>query len=77
LFPLPVAQLKEIIAKYPNADDYVWAQEDKKTWVHIAHVNELQLTNAEATGCFNQVKKLGQRFPSGLKYEYKINSSCC
>jgi 2-oxoglutarate dehydrogenase E1 component len=27
LFPLP-AQL-EIIAKYPNADDYVWAQEPK------------------------------------------------
>jgi hypothetical protein len=22
-------------------------------------------------------KKAGQRFPSGLKYEYKINSSCC
>jgi 2-oxoglutarate dehydrogenase E1 component len=35
LFPLPVAQLKEIIAKYPNADDYVWAQEEPKTWVHI------------------------------------------
>jgi 2-oxoglutarate dehydrogenase complex dehydrogenase (E1) component-like enzyme len=47
LFPLPVAQLKEIIAKYPNADDYVWAQEDKKTWVHIAHVNELQLSKME------------------------------
>ena len=30
LFPLPVNQLKEIIAKYPNADDYVWAQEEPK-----------------------------------------------
>jgi 2-oxoglutarate dehydrogenase E1 component len=30
LFPLPVAQLKEIIAQYPNADDYVWAQEEPK-----------------------------------------------
>jgi 2-oxoglutarate dehydrogenase E1 component len=30
LFPLPVQQLKEIIAKYPNADDYVWAQEEPK-----------------------------------------------
>jgi 2-oxoglutarate dehydrogenase E1 component len=30
LFPLPLAQLKEIIAKYPNADDYVWAQEEPK-----------------------------------------------
>jgi 2-oxoglutarate dehydrogenase E1 component len=30
LFPLPVAQLKDIIASYPNADDYVWAQEEPK-----------------------------------------------
>ena len=30
LFPLPVAQLKDIIAQYPNADDYVWAQEEPK-----------------------------------------------
>ncbi len=30
LFPLPVDQLKEIVAKYPNADDYVWAQEEPK-----------------------------------------------
>jgi 2-oxoglutarate dehydrogenase E1 component len=37
LFPLPVAQLKEIIAKYPNADDYVWAQEEPKNMgVYIA-----------------------------------------
>ena len=30
LFPLPVEQLKAIIAQYPNADDYVWAQEEPK-----------------------------------------------
>ena len=30
LFPLPVEQLKAIIAKYPNANDYVWAQEEPK-----------------------------------------------
>ena len=30
LFPLPIAELKEIIAHYPNADDYVWAQEEPK-----------------------------------------------
>ena len=30
LFPLPVEQLKDIIAQYPNADDYVWAQEEPK-----------------------------------------------
>ena len=30
LFPLPVEQLKAIIATYPNVDDYVWAQEEPK-----------------------------------------------
>jgi 2-oxoglutarate dehydrogenase E1 component len=30
LFPLPQDQLKEIIASYPNATDYVWAQEEPK-----------------------------------------------
>ena len=30
LFPLAIDQLKEIIAKYPNADDYVWAQEEPR-----------------------------------------------
>lgn len=30
LFPLPVDQLKAIIAQYPNVDDYVWAQEEPK-----------------------------------------------
>jgi len=30
LFPLPVEQLKAIIAKYRNVDDYVWAQEEPK-----------------------------------------------
>ncbi|CAM3332031.1 2-oxoglutarate dehydrogenase E1 component [Flavobacterium longum] len=30
LFPLPVDQLEAIIKSYPNADDYVWAQEEPK-----------------------------------------------
>jgi 2-oxoglutarate dehydrogenase E1 component len=30
LFPLPIEQLKAIIAKYPNVDDYVWAQEEPR-----------------------------------------------
>lgn len=30
LFPLPIERIKEIIAKYPNVDDYVWAQEEPK-----------------------------------------------
>ena len=30
LFPLPIDQLKTIIEGYPNANDYVWAQEEPK-----------------------------------------------
>ena len=30
LFPLAVDQIKAIIGSYPNADDYVWAQEEPK-----------------------------------------------
>jgi 2-oxoglutarate dehydrogenase complex dehydrogenase (E1) component-like enzyme len=47
LFPLPIAQLKEIIAKYPNADDYVWAQEEPKNMGAYSFVNELQLSKME------------------------------
>lgn len=30
LYPLPVEQLKAVIASYPNVDDYVWAQEEPR-----------------------------------------------
>ena len=30
LFPLAVDQIKDIIASYPNVEDYVWAQEEPK-----------------------------------------------
>ena len=30
LFPLPTTQLDQVIAQYPNATDYVWAQEEPK-----------------------------------------------
>ncbi|HJS01368.1 MAG TPA: hypothetical protein VJ780_10575 [Flavobacterium sp.] len=30
LFPLAIEQIKEIIASYPNVEDYVWAQEEPK-----------------------------------------------
>ncbi len=30
LFPLPTEQIKEVLATYPNVDDYVWAQEEPK-----------------------------------------------
>ncbi|RRQ49459.1 2-oxoglutarate dehydrogenase E1 component [Maribacter algicola] len=38
LFPLPDKQMKEIIAKYKNADDIVWAQEEPRNmgaWSHL------------------------------------------
>lgn len=30
LFPLPIEQMKAVIAQYPNVDDYVWAQEEPR-----------------------------------------------
>lgn len=38
LFPLPATQMKDIIAKYKNADDIVWAQEEPRNmgaWSHM------------------------------------------
>ncbi len=38
LFPLPVEQMKSIIKKYSNADDWVWAQEEPRNmgaWSHL------------------------------------------
>lgn len=38
LFPLPVEQMKNIIKKYNNADDWVWAQEEPRNmgaWSHL------------------------------------------
>ena len=30
LYPLPIEQIKEVIASYPYVDDYVWAQEEPR-----------------------------------------------
>ncbi len=38
LFPLPTEQMDEIIAKYSNADDIVWAQEEPRNMGAMAHV---------------------------------------
>jgi 2-oxoglutarate dehydrogenase E1 component len=38
LFPLPIEQLKAVIATYPNADDYVWAQEEPKNMGGYAYM---------------------------------------
>jgi len=38
LFPLPIEQMNEIIAKYDKADDLVWAQEEPRNmgaWSHL------------------------------------------
>jgi len=38
LFPLPVEKMKNIISKYENADDLVWAQEEPRNmgaWSHL------------------------------------------
>lgn len=44
LFPVPAVQMKEIIKKYKNADDLVWAQEEPRNmgaWSHMTmHFDE-------------------------------------
>ena len=46
LFPLPEEKIKELIAKYKNADDLVWAQEEPRNmgaWSHLLmHFSEVQ-----------------------------------
>ncbi len=38
LFPLPSTKMKEIIAKYKNADDLVWAQEEPRNMGAYSHM---------------------------------------
>ncbi|PIB28974.1 2-oxoglutarate dehydrogenase E1 component [Maribacter sp. 4G9] len=52
LFPLPDKQMKEIIAKYKNADDIVWAQEEPRNmgaWshlmMHFSDVNKFRMAS--------------------------------
>lgn len=46
LFPLPSDQMKEVIKKYKNADDLVWAQEEPRNmgaWSHLMmHFSDAQ-----------------------------------
>ncbi|TLP82326.1 2-oxoglutarate dehydrogenase E1 component [Maribacter sp. ACAM166] len=46
LFPLPETQMKELMTKYKNADDFVWAQEEPRNmgaWSHLLmHFSEVQ-----------------------------------
>jgi len=68
LFPLPVEQLKAIIEKYPNADDYVWAQEEPKNMGAYGYmlmnfdlvklrVASLKAYSAPAAGSYARSKK--------------------
>jgi 2-oxoglutarate dehydrogenase E1 component len=68
LFPLPVDQLKEVIAKYPNANDYVWAQEEPRNMgaysYMLTNFTEVKLRlaalkaySAPAAGSYTRSKK--------------------
>ncbi|QEE48493.1 2-oxoglutarate dehydrogenase E1 component [Flavobacterium alkalisoli] len=68
LFPLPVEQLKAVIAKYSNADDYVWAQEEPRNMGAYSYmlmnftevkfrVASLKAYSAPAAGSYTRAKK--------------------
>lgn len=68
LFPLPEKQLKEIIASYPNVDDYVWAQEEPKNMGAYAYMlmnfnwipwrlASLKAYSAPASGSYTRAKR--------------------
>ncbi len=68
LFPLAIDQLKTIIKSYPNADDYVWAQEEPKNMGAYSYMlmnfNEVKLRcaslkaySAPAAGSYARSKK--------------------
>ncbi len=68
LFPLPVDQMKEVIAQYSNADDIVWAQEEPKNmgaygfmlmnfnWVKW-RLASLRRYSAPASGSYTRAKR--------------------
>ncbi|SHF97435.1 2-oxoglutarate dehydrogenase E1 component [Flavobacterium defluvii] len=68
LFPFPVEQIKEIIAQYPNADDYVWAQEEPKNMGAYSYMlmnfdlvkwrlASLKAYSAPASGSYTRAKR--------------------
>jgi 2-oxoglutarate dehydrogenase E1 component len=68
LFPLPTEQLRAIIAKYPNADDFVWAQEEPKNMGAYSYMlmnfnlvqwrlASLKAYAAPASGSYTRAKK--------------------
>ena len=68
LFPLPIEQLKAIITCYPNADDFVWAQEEPRNMGAYSYmlmnfdlvklrVASLKTYSAPAAGSYARSKK--------------------
>ncbi|RYJ41385.1 2-oxoglutarate dehydrogenase E1 component [Flavobacterium beibuense] len=68
LFPLPIEHLKAVIAKYSNADDYVWAQEEPRNMGAYSYmlmnftevkfrVASLKAYSAPAAGSYTRAKK--------------------
>ena len=68
LYPLPLEQMKEMIGKYKNADDYVWAQEEPRNMGAYSYmlmnftevrfrVASLKAYSAPAAGSYARSKK--------------------
>jgi 2-oxoglutarate dehydrogenase E1 component len=88
LFPLPIDQLKEIIATYPNADDYVWAQEEPKNMGAYGYMlinfnfiqwrlASLRVSSASASGSYTRSKNRHARaikmvFEKDFAKEYTV-----
>ncbi|MCF8322648.1 MAG: 2-oxoglutarate dehydrogenase E1 component, partial [Flavobacterium sp.] len=81
LFPLPVEQLKAIIARYPNVDDYVWAQEEPKNMGAYSfmlmnfnlvkwRLASLKAYSAPASGSYTRAKR---RQADAIKMVYDKN----
>jgi hypothetical protein len=59
--PLPVEQLKAIIASYPKADDFVWAQESLRIWEPtVTYAHEFQSREME-TGLAQSLRSTSRR----------------
>ena len=81
LFPLPVEQLKSIIAQYPNVDDYVWAQEEPKNMGAYSYMlmnfdlvkwrlASLKAYSAPAAGSYTRAKR---RHADAIKMVFDTN----
>ena len=76
LFPLPTDQMKETIAKYKNADDLVWAQEEPRNmgaWSHLMmHFDEANKFRV-ASRRFYASPSAGSAVRSKMRHEQVID----